>query len=116
MRRSLHFLSLVWLCFSLFSLSHLNAQPIQTAALIEGAKKEGKLVWYTSMAIDTSKPLLDAFEKEYPFIKAELVRLGEEQLVTRIMSETRGGMWAFDAVSTSAMSALVERKIMTPYL
>ena len=76
------------------------------SALVEGAKKEGKLVWYTSMAIDTSKPLLDAFVKEYPFIKAELVRAGEEQLMNRVLSETRAGQWLFDAISTSAMGAL----------
>ena len=57
------------------------------------------------MAIDTSKPLLDAFVKEYPFIKADLVRAGEEQLMNRILSETRAGQWLFDAISTSAMGA-----------
>ena len=95
----------------LFLPSRILAQP----AFIEAAKKEGKLVWYTSMAIDTSKPLLDAFVKEYPFIKAELVRAGEEQLMNRILSETRAGQWLFDAVSTSAMGALVDRHIITPY-
>jgi ABC-type Fe3+ transport system substrate-binding protein len=115
MRRSLHFLSFVLFCVSLFSLSQLNAQPIQTAALIEGAKKEGKLVWYTSMAIDTSKPLLDSFEKEYPFIKTDLVRAGEEQLMNRIMTETRAGKWYFDVISTSSISVLTERHILTPY-
>jgi iron(III) transport system substrate-binding protein len=86
------------------------------SALIEGAKKEGKLVWYTSMAIDTSKPLLDAFQKEYPFIKSELVRAGEEQLMNRVLSEIRAGRWAFDAISTSAISVLPEKKIVQPYL
>ena len=94
----------------------LHAQTASQSALIEGAKKESKLVWYTSMAIDTSKPLLDAFLKEYPFIKAELVRAGEEQLMNRILSETRAGKWMFDAVSTSAMSVLVERRMTAPYL
>jgi iron(III) transport system substrate-binding protein len=111
MKFRLHFLSLS--IAGIFISPLLHAQS--TSQLIEAAKKEGKVVWYTSMAIDTSKPLLDAFQKEYPFVKADLVRGGEEQLMTRIMSETRGGMWAFDAVSTSAMSALVERKMMTPY-
>jgi iron(III) transport system substrate-binding protein len=109
-------------CLALFLLICLSwparapAQSDHKSKLIEGAKKEGRLVWYTSMAIDTSKPLLDGFLKEYPFIKADLVRGGEEQLMTRIMSETRGGMWAFDAVSTSAMSVLVDRKMVAPYL
>jgi iron(III) transport system substrate-binding protein len=94
----------------------IRAQTTSQPALVEAAKKEGKLVWYTSMAIDTSKPLLDAFQKEYPFIKAELVRAGEEQLMNRVMSETRAGQWLFDAISTSAMGAMVERRLITPYV
>src|SRR5437773_8503282 len=112
-----HFRFLVSSVFiSLLLTGNLNAQTPSHAALIEAAKKEGKLVWYTSMAIDTSKPLLDAFVKEYPFIKAELVRAGEEQLMNRILSETRAGQWLFDAISTSAMGALVDRRMITPYV
>ena len=94
--------------------TNLHAQSQST--LIEGDKKEAKLVWYTSMAIDTSKPLLDAFLKEYPFINAELVRAGEEQLVNRILSEIRAGLWAFDMISTSSIATMIERKIVAPYL
>lgn len=114
MRSPLHFLSILTL--GLFFSSSLHAQSTPASALVEGAKKEGKLVWYTSMAIDTSKPLLDAFLKEYPFIKADLVRAGEEQLMNRIMSETRAGKWYFDAISTSSISVLAERNMVTPYL
>src|SRR5437762_14178186 len=115
MRLFLYILAPVVLCcFSI--ITHLHAQTPSQSVLIEAAKKEAKLVWYTSMAIDTSKPLLDAFLKEYPFIKADLVRAGEEQLMNRILTETRAGKWSFDAVSTSAISVLAERKIITPYL
>jgi iron(III) transport system substrate-binding protein len=96
------------------SLTSLHAQS--QATLVESAKKEAKLVWYTSMAIDTSKPLLDAFVKEYPFINAELVRAGEEQLVNRILSEIRAGRWSFDALSTSSIATIIERKIVAPYM
>ncbi|MDZ4346457.1 MAG: extracellular solute-binding protein [Candidatus Binatia bacterium] len=112
MKFRLPFLSLI--IAGLFISQSLYAQS--TSQLIEGAKKEGKVVWYTSMAIDTSKPLLDAFLKEYPFIKADLVRAGEEQLTNRMLSEIRAGQWLFDAVSTSSIGALIERKIITPYL
>jgi iron(III) transport system substrate-binding protein len=107
---------LVLILFNLiiFSATPLHAQS--QSALVDGAKKEGKLVWYTSMAIDTSKPLLDAFQKEYPFIKSELVRAGEEQLMNRVLTEIRAGRWAFDAISTSAISVLPEKKIVQPYL
>src|SRR5438034_1341837 len=115
MRVASHFFYLVIVTLALFP-ARLDAQSPSQSALVEGAKKEAKLVWYTSMAIDTSKPLLDAFLKEYPFIKADLVRAGEEQLMNRILTETRAGKWSFDAVSTSAISVLAERKIITPYL
>lgn len=91
-------------------------QTGEAARLVEGAKKEGKLVWYTSMAIDTSKPLLDAFLKQHPFIKADLVRAGEEQLLNRIMTEARAGRWLFDIVSSSGIQVLAERGFLTPYL
>lgn len=114
MKFRLPFLSLI--VAGLFISPLLYAQAPSPSALIEAAKKEGKVVWYTSMAIDTSKPLLDAFLKEYPFIKADLVRAGEEQLTNRMLTETRAGQWLFDAVSTSSIGALIERKMITPYL
>ncbi len=113
MRLVSHFLLLI--IVALFP-APIRAQTTSQPALVEAAKKDGKLVWYTSIAIDTSKPLLDAFQKEYPFIKAELVRAGEEQLMNRVMSETRAGQWLFDAISTSAMGAMVERRLITPYV
>jgi iron(III) transport system substrate-binding protein len=85
--------------------------------LVEGAKKEGKLVWYATMAIDGAKPLLDAFVKEYPFIKAELVRLGgSTQLMTRTMTETRAGHWLFDVTQGTSMPLLVKQNIIAPYV
>src|ERR1041384_7619674 len=109
MRLFVYFFTSIVLC-CLYVIANVQAQSQPTA--IEAAKKEGKLVWYTSMAIDTSKPLLDAFQKEYPFIKAELVRAGEEQLMNRISTETRAGQWLFDAISTSAMSVVAERRMV----
>ena len=115
MRIPRHFCSVLIFVFCLAFTSVLLAQSAQHAALVEGAKKEGKLVWYTSMAIDTSKPLLDAFLQEYPFIKPDLVRAGEEQLMNRVLTETRAGKWYFDAISTSSISELSERKMIAPY-
>ena len=34
--------------------------------LFEGAKREGKLVWYTTLATDQNKQIAGAFEKKYP--------------------------------------------------
>jgi len=92
-----------------------SAQSTPTTERVEAAKREGKLVWYTSMAIDTSKPLLDAFLKEHPFIKADLVRAGEEQLLNRMLTETRAGRWLFDVISSSGIQVLALKNFLTPY-
>lgn len=40
--------------------------------LVEGAKKEGKVNFYTGLIVDqVVRPVKDAFEKEYPFIQIE---------------------------------------------
>jgi iron(III) transport system substrate-binding protein len=106
-------LSCVSLLIFLLSVDAAQGQP--AADLLQGAKKEGKLVWYTSMAIDTSKPLLDVFLKQYPFIQAELVRAGEEQLLNRILTESRAGKSFFDVVSSSAIQVLALRNFLSPY-
>lgn len=87
----------------------------ETARLIEGAKKEGEVVWYTSMNVGESKPLLDLFEKKYPFIKTELFRASGEKTLNRIITETGAGRWQFDVVGLSEIGVLVERKLVAPY-
>jgi hypothetical protein len=37
--------------------------------LIEGAKKEGKVVWYSTLIVNQLvRPVKAVFEKEYPFL------------------------------------------------
>ncbi|HMA81283.1 MAG TPA: extracellular solute-binding protein [Candidatus Binatia bacterium] len=86
--------------------------------MIEGAKKEGALVFYTTMDIQNSKPLLDAFSKKYPFIKADLVRLGGTAMVSRIMTEAQAGASKFDvAVGISpSLTPMRERNLIAPYV
>lgn len=111
--------SLVICCLAAWHLAPQRAfgQSEHTAKLIEGAKREGKLVWYTSMAVLESKPLLDAFTRRYPFVKVELFRAGGENLLNRIQTETRARSWHFDVVSTAAgIDILVQQKVISPYI
>ncbi len=55
--------------------------------LIAQAKKEGRVTWYTTVSIPESKQFMDMFEKQYPFIKVDLLRSGSGPLVNRIVSE-----------------------------
>ena len=43
--------------------------------LVEGARKEGKVSWYTTLIVDqVVRPVKEAFEKEYPFVQVEYFR------------------------------------------
>src|SRR6266850_3376931 len=90
-------------------------QADEKAKLIEGAKKEGKLVWYTSTNVTESKPLLNDFEKQYPFIKGEIFRASGEVTLNRIFTETRGGKWNFDVVMAGEFDVLMDAKLLAPY-
>ena len=61
----------------------LVAQEGSGPNLIEGAKKEGQVVWYTTMNVSQSKPVVDAFQKKYPFVEPVLYRAGGGALVLK---------------------------------
>jgi len=71
------------------------------AAVIEGAKKEGKLVWYTPTDVDDSSVLLERFKKHYPFIKTELYRASGVKILSKVMTEARMGKYLFDVISSA---------------
>ena len=87
-------------------------------AVIEDAKKEGALVFYTTMDIQNSKPVIDAFTKKYPFIRGDLVRLGGTAMVSRIIAEAQAGAQKFDvAVGISpSYVPMREKNLIGPYL
>ena len=53
--------------------------------LIEGAKKEGKMIFYSSLNIEDNNGLLKKFEEKYPFIKTELNRLTADRLLNLLL-------------------------------
>ena len=50
------------------------AQEIKREALIEGAKKEGKLQIYALLAVSDHTQIIERFKAKYPFIDAALYR------------------------------------------
>ncbi len=67
-----------------------------SSKMIEKAKAEGVLSFYTSMNIGESKPLLDAFQKKYPFIRPKLTRIGGTAIATRMLTEARANRHLWD--------------------
>jgi len=74
----------------------LRAEDEKTAKLIEGAKKEGAMAFYTAMNVEDSNKLLKGYEKQYPFIKTKLFRLGSSQLLMKMLAEKRASMYTAD--------------------
>jgi iron(III) transport system substrate-binding protein len=85
--------------------------------IIEAAKSEGNVSFYTTMTLSQSKKVVDKFQKKYPFIKPELFRGGGDEVLNRILNEARGGLYAWDVVSTRGDSVLtlMDSKLITSY-
>ena len=66
------------------------------AKVAAGAKKEGKVVVYTSLNTKDSVPISEAFEKKYG-VKVELWRSSSEKVLQRAVTEFRAGRYSVDA-------------------
>ena len=82
-------------------------KPDRQKILEEGAKKEGKVVWYTPLIVNQAvRPLKDAFEKKYPFIKVDFHRANSRGLVQKWLAETSAKRYEVDVVGGSEVTLL----------
>lgn len=90
--------------------------PDREQRLIENAKREGTLVWYTSLATSESIPVAQAFEKKYG-IKVDRWRAISEKVVQRAISEARAKRFAVDVIETNGpeLEMLVREKVLTQF-
>jgi iron(III) transport system substrate-binding protein len=72
-----------------------------TPELIEAAKKEGKLVYYSSMDLPVGEKLGKAFEAAYPGISIQIERSGSERLFQRVAQEFSSNIHAADVINSS---------------
>ncbi len=68
--------------------------------LVDAAGKEGKIVWYTSVASSVAEIVGKAFEQKYR-IKVDVVRTGSERVLTRFLQEAQAGIRSADVLHTS---------------
>jgi iron(III) transport system substrate-binding protein len=76
----------------------------------EGAKKEGEIVWYTSLAVEDSSQVLQLFEKRYPFIKIKLTRLTSERVLQRYLTEFQANRFIADIIDTNDFQMEMPRR------
>src|SRR5437763_6923070 len=78
-----------------------SGQAYGTQSLIEAAKKEGRMVYYTADFTEPESEIIKAFNKRFPFVKVEMIRAPGGQLITRIKTEAAAGKLAADVVNHS---------------
>ncbi len=85
--------------------------------LFEGAKREGKLVWYTTLASDQNKQIAAAFEKKYPGVSVDTFRTGSSALAQRLLTEAKARRYIADAIETTPPGLMTFRdsQLLLPY-
>lgn len=105
------------LTFLILSLSSLSAQEIKRDALIEGAKKEGKLQIYALLVVSEHTQIIERFKAKYPFIDVALYRATSERMYQRLETEARANTHLADVIGISGfqMYQLIKRGIIGRY-
>ena len=105
----------------LCSLLVFTVVSAQDAGLIGRAKREGRVVLYTSLAPTESAPLAAVFEKKYG-VKVDLWRAVSSKVVQRTITEAQARRHAVDVIETNGpeMEMLAREKLLgelrSPYL
>jgi iron(III) transport system substrate-binding protein len=87
-------------------------------ARIDAAKKEGRVVWYTSLALPSAEKVAKLFEAAHPGIKVEVHRTGSQRILQRVMQELSANIKNADVIHTSDAGHFVllkEKKLLAKY-
>ena len=98
-----------------------EAPPAETITpqLIEAAKKEGKVVWYTAVDLSVAEKIAGAFKAKFDGIDVRVERTGAERVFQRIGQEYASNVHAVDVVNSSDASHLLTWKaqgLLLPYV
>jgi iron(III) transport system substrate-binding protein len=88
------------------------------APIIDAARREGKLIIYSTVDRPSAQPLLEAFKAKYPFIDLQYVELNSVQLYNRYVSERAAGAATADILWSSGADLqylLIQNGSAQPY-
>jgi iron(III) transport system substrate-binding protein len=83
-------------------IANLPIGPERQRQLEEGARREGQLMLYTTST--GLEPLIDLFQRKYPFIKMEIFATRSEPLTQRTQAEARAGRLGGDVLKTNVFA------------
>ena len=95
-----------------------NITPEQRQkTLVEKAKAEGEVAFYSSLQAQQIDPFIQAFRKRYPFVRVNPYRVSGNRQVIKIQTEMNAGNHLFDETNGSAeqASALKKMGAIDPY-
>ena len=83
--------------------------------LYDGAKREGKVVWYTSLV--PSKDIAKIFEAKYPGVTVEVYRAGGIELLSKALAEHKARRFLVDTIESTpgALMSLRDEQFFAPY-
>lgn len=92
-------------------------QPDREKVLYEGAKKEGRLMWYTSLTGGPNTEAPKVFEAKYSGIKLEVYRGNSDAIVQRVLQEAQAKRFLVDTIETTfpVLKVMQEYKLLAPY-
>jgi ABC-type Fe3+ transport system substrate-binding protein len=84
---------------------------------VEGAKKEKRLLLYTTMELPQTIQIVHGFVERYPFLDLELYPLETETLVKKVQNEARNGVFTWDVLlgGGGLLQPLLEANLMAAY-
>jgi len=92
--------------------------PHETIAQLKSkANQEGSVNWYTTFSSSDVQPMIDAFNKQFPNIKVNALRLSANQIPPRVITEQKGHKYNADVVSGDSpqVAQLQQAGALQPY-
>src|SRR5918995_4635287 len=92
-------------------------KPDREKILLEGAKKQGKVLWYTSLTGGPNLEVPKAFEAKYPGIKVEVYRGDSDAIIQRVLQEAQAKRYLVDTIETTfpVLKVMQEYKLLSAY-
>lgn len=88
-----------------------NGGRAADAALIEAARKEGRVLWYTTLIVNQVViPLKTAFEKKYPGVTLDYARNDEGPTAIRLLNEAKAGKVQADVFDGLTVNVPLKRE------
>jgi iron(III) transport system substrate-binding protein len=97
----------------------LSRRTVLKGTAADAARKEGKVVYYTSIDLPLAEKIAKSFEAKFPGIAVRVERTGAERVFQRIGQEYASRIYAVDVANSSDASHFIAWKrdgILAPYV